>query len=261
MPQVDRPYPLPSAEARRLGLKRGIEVLVVDVAEDRPDNDAGVEPGDAIVEVNCRPVASPADFRRALARRRRPPSFPPSQDARCGPRHECASEEQHGRQPDPAHLARQDGQALGGHERSDPNGRHLDRLDGEEVANVAERREEGHAATAVGQRVEDAVGGRGDEEVEPQCATAPARSASREDGRHCQRRQEGGERERMSEAPVTEHVAVVDAEPETQDVEVGECGADGTCEPDPRETERAAKPGSDRCSGQRMRQDRGHPFL
>jgi len=57
--------PLPGDEARRLGIKAG--VVVTEVAENSPADDAGIEPGDVIVEANRRPVGSPADLRRALA--------------------------------------------------------------------------------------------------------------------------------------------------------------------------------------------------
>jgi serine protease Do len=59
---------LPASEARRLGIKAG--ALVEDVAEGSPADDAGIEPGDVIIEANRRPVGSPADLRHALAANR-----------------------------------------------------------------------------------------------------------------------------------------------------------------------------------------------
>jgi serine protease Do len=56
---------LPAGEARRLGIKAG--AVVTEVAEGSPADDAGIEPGDVIIEANRHPVASPADLRRALA--------------------------------------------------------------------------------------------------------------------------------------------------------------------------------------------------
>src|SRR5262249_12400768 len=49
--------PLPGDEARRLGIKAG--VVVTEVAEDSPADDAGIEPGDVIVKANRHPVGSP----------------------------------------------------------------------------------------------------------------------------------------------------------------------------------------------------------
>ena len=54
-------------DARRLGVKPGSGVIVTDVAEGSPADEAGVEPGDVVVEVNRRAVRSPADLGRALA--------------------------------------------------------------------------------------------------------------------------------------------------------------------------------------------------
>ena len=54
-------------DARRLGVKPGSGVIVADVAEGSPADEAGVEPGDVVVEVNRRAVRSPADLGRALA--------------------------------------------------------------------------------------------------------------------------------------------------------------------------------------------------
>src|SRR2546422_724709 len=73
--------------------------------------------------------------------------------------------EERGREPHPPHLARQDGEAVTRHERTEP-----DRRDGygahrKEVAGVAEGREERHAETAVGHGVEAPVRCGGNEEV------------------------------------------------------------------------------------------------
>jgi len=57
--------PLPPSDARRLGIKGG--ALVEDVPEGSPADEAGIEPGDVIIEANRRPIGSPADLRRALA--------------------------------------------------------------------------------------------------------------------------------------------------------------------------------------------------
>ena len=40
--------------------------MVVDVAPESPAADAGLEPGDVVVEVNRRPVNSAADYRNAV---------------------------------------------------------------------------------------------------------------------------------------------------------------------------------------------------
>ena len=54
---------LTPVKARRLGLKSDTGIFVVDVADGSPADEAGVEAGDVIVEVNRRQVRSPADFR------------------------------------------------------------------------------------------------------------------------------------------------------------------------------------------------------
>jgi len=56
--------PLPPAAARRLGVPGG--VVVAGVASGSPADDAGLEPGDVIVQVNRHPVTSLVDVRRAL---------------------------------------------------------------------------------------------------------------------------------------------------------------------------------------------------
>jgi len=40
--------------------------VIVDVAQDSPAADAGLEPGDVVVEVNRHPVGSAADYRAAV---------------------------------------------------------------------------------------------------------------------------------------------------------------------------------------------------
>ncbi|TMA96391.1 MAG: PDZ domain-containing protein [Deltaproteobacteria bacterium] len=59
--------PLGPDQARRLGLKAGTGVVVTDVADGSPADEAGLEPGDVIVEANRRPVRSAGDLGRALA--------------------------------------------------------------------------------------------------------------------------------------------------------------------------------------------------
>src|SRR5439155_821200 len=59
--------PLGPDQARRLGLKAGTGVVVTDVADGSPADEAGLEPEDVIVEANRRPVRSVADLGRALA--------------------------------------------------------------------------------------------------------------------------------------------------------------------------------------------------
>jgi serine protease Do len=58
---------LTPADAKRLGVKPGAGVLVVDVDEGSPADDAGLDSGDVIVQANRQGVGSPADLRRALA--------------------------------------------------------------------------------------------------------------------------------------------------------------------------------------------------
>jgi serine protease Do len=53
--------------ARRAQVEAGTKgAVVVDVAQDSPAADAGLEPGDVVVEVNRRPVSSAADYRNAV---------------------------------------------------------------------------------------------------------------------------------------------------------------------------------------------------
>lgn len=59
--------PLPPGEARRMGLAPGVGVLVVDVGEGSPADDAELEPGDVILQVDRRRVGSAAEFWKALA--------------------------------------------------------------------------------------------------------------------------------------------------------------------------------------------------
>src|SRR5438445_2808073 len=59
--------PLGPDQARRLGLKAGTGVVVTDVTDGSPAEEAGLEAGDVIVEANRRPVHAAADLGRALA--------------------------------------------------------------------------------------------------------------------------------------------------------------------------------------------------
>jgi S1-C subfamily serine protease len=59
--------PVPAVEARRLGLRPGTGVQASQVEEGSAADDAGLRPGDVIVEVNRRTVRSAGELRRALA--------------------------------------------------------------------------------------------------------------------------------------------------------------------------------------------------
>jgi serine protease Do len=59
--------PLSSEDARRLGLKPGTGVAVAEVEDGGPADDAGLQPGDVILQVGRRRVGSVADLHRALA--------------------------------------------------------------------------------------------------------------------------------------------------------------------------------------------------
>jgi serine protease Do len=61
--------PLTPEIARQLGLRSNVAGLLVrDVAPDGPAAEAGVQPGDVIVEVNRQPVRSTADLQRVLGK-------------------------------------------------------------------------------------------------------------------------------------------------------------------------------------------------
>ena len=79
----------------------------------------------------------------------------------------------------------------------------------------------GKKTNAIRQSVEATVRCRGDEEVEPERPAMPSLDALRERDNHQQGRQDGGEGQRMREASVTEEVAVLNPEPEADDVDVG----------------------------------------
>ncbi len=60
---------LGDAEAKRRGLRPGTGLLVTDVEEQSPADDAGLEPGDVIVQANRQAVHTTADLEHALAAR------------------------------------------------------------------------------------------------------------------------------------------------------------------------------------------------
>jgi serine protease Do len=55
-------------DRERLGLKKGEGVAVADVQPDSPAADAGVQPGDVILQVNQTPVSSPDDVKEQVAK-------------------------------------------------------------------------------------------------------------------------------------------------------------------------------------------------
>ncbi len=59
--------PLTAQEARVLGLKERQGLLVVEVADGSEADQAGVQPGDVVLEVNQQPVTSPQDLRNILS--------------------------------------------------------------------------------------------------------------------------------------------------------------------------------------------------
>ncbi|HLK09918.1 MAG TPA: trypsin-like peptidase domain-containing protein [Candidatus Binatia bacterium] len=60
---------LGDAEAKRRGLRPGTGLLVLDVDEQSPADDAGLEPGDVIVQANRQPVHTLAELEHALGAR------------------------------------------------------------------------------------------------------------------------------------------------------------------------------------------------
>ena len=87
----------------------------------------------------------------------------------------------------------------------------------------------------------------------------PSLDALREYDNHQQGRQDGGEAQRMREASVTEEVAVLDPEPEADDVDVGQCRTHHASEPDSSCGQGAPERGRERDSGDGVRQDGRHP--
>jgi serine protease Do len=63
--------PMGSADASRLGLDAPQGVVVGEVARTSPFRDAGIEPGDAILRVNNRDLATPADLKAEIEASRR----------------------------------------------------------------------------------------------------------------------------------------------------------------------------------------------
>jgi hypothetical protein len=83
-----------------------------------------------------------------------------------------------------------------------------------------ERREERHAEAAVCKRVKETVTSGRDKQIRPHQSGIYRERSSPE---HCRdtRRKKGRERKGMSKAPVSPEVAVMDAEAETDYVEIG----------------------------------------
>src|SRR5262249_30881154 len=97
--------------------------------------------------------------------------------------------EQRARGPDPGELAREDRGAARGEEGANAERRDRDRREGEEEAPLVEGGEERHAEPAVGAGVEEAVGGRREEEIQPRARA----------GQGCEGTREGRERDQRSE--------------------------------------------------------------
>ena len=125
-----------------------------------------------------------------------------------------------------------DGESTIGKKTGDTDGGDQDRSPRKEVTGGVEGGKEGDAEAAVGHGVEKAVAGGGQEEVGPQGELAEAWNGLPKCEEHGSTCQKCSEEKGMCEAAVSPEVAVVGAEPEADDVKVGNDGAEGSRDPD-----------------------------
>src|SRR5262245_5115151 len=147
------------------------------------------------------------------------------------------------RKPDPDQLVREDGKTPRRNERPDTQRRHLDGPEREEVARPVEWAQQRHAETSVRERIEHAVRGHREKQVEPGPWPGGGRDEPRDERRYDRR-----EGNRVQQAAVTEKMLVGEAERERQHVEVGSGGTEHSRDPEPP---RHAPPGEgwDECEG------------
>lgn len=120
---------------------------------------------------------------------------------------------------------------------------------------------EGHAQAAVGEGVQHAVGGGGEEEVEAQRGGAEAGDAAPERQSHGGGREGAREEEGVALAAVPQQVLVGNAERERRDVGVRQGGIEGSEGPDPLRNLGAVEAGSQPEGGDGMGEDGRHGFL
>src|SRR5581483_8980082 len=105
----------------------------------------------------------------------------------------------------------------------DADGRYFDGMPGKKVARGTERSEEGNSESAIGESVENAVRSRHDKEKREE---APPRAGEADDllelAPDDQERPEQSERQGVGQTAMTEHVFIIDAEPESDDISIGE---------------------------------------
>ena len=128
-------------------------------------------------------------------------------------------------EPDVFEFAADDEQSALAEKAEDGYWRDFDGVPGKEIAAGTERSEEGDAQAAVGEGIEDAVRrGHGKEEEEK---FPPRRGKARDglefegDDDECP---DEGEGERVRQAAMAEHVLILDAEMEEDNVEIGKDG-------------------------------------
>ena len=122
---------------------------------------------------------------------------------------------------------------------------YANRSPGEKIAVIVERGEEGDSQTAVGHGVQDTMAGGGQKEITPERKSPEGRQASSEPDERYGGRQERREQKRVGESAVAPEVAVADAEPETEHVEVGDRRAGCADDPNAFWRARAIETGSD----------------
>jgi len=115
-----------------------------------------------------------------------------------------------------------------------------------------QRREEGDSQPAVRHGVQEAMAGGGQEEITPERKAPKRRQASSERDERYGGRQQRREKKGVRESAVAPEVAVADAEPETEHIEIGNHRAGGADDPNAFWRARAIEASSDAKGGHRV---------
>src|SRR5882724_8229243 len=138
------------------------------------------------------------------------------------------------------------------------DGRHLDRTPREEVTVIVERREEGYAQAAVGQRVQQTMTGGAQEKIEPERESAQGWKRNSYCGEEAHSCEDGGEEQRVCEAAMPPEVRVANAEVEADYIEIRDDGAESAHGPDALGSLLAIEAGGDAESGDGVGENRSH---